>query len=235
MGYLGWAAASAAVAAATTAWATRGRSSTVFAPTVWRGPSSRRVLALTFDDGPSESTAEILALLDRFNARATFFQCGANAERLPSAARAVSLAGHEIGNHTYSHARLWLRPQDFIENEIDRAQQVLTEAHNNAPRLFRAPYGVRWPGLAAAQRRHGLLGVMWTVLARDWAASEDDVTNRLERGARPGAILCLHDGRELAVNPSVRATIGALKRALPVLRDQGYQFDTVSGLLGGTH
>ncbi len=232
MGYVGWAAAATGAGAAAAAWVTRGRSSAVLAPSVWRGPASRRALALTFDDGPSEGTADVLELLHRFGVRATFFQCGANAERLPGAARAVSQAGHEIGNHTYSHARLWLRTPAFIETEIARAQRVLTDVHGAPPRLFRAPYGVRWPGLASAQRRHGLLGVMWTLLARDWAASGAAVATRIERGGRhPGAIVCLHDGRELAERPAIASTLDALRRVLPVLRDDGFEFDTVSGLL----
>jgi peptidoglycan/xylan/chitin deacetylase (PgdA/CDA1 family) len=186
------------------------------------------MLALTFDDGPSESTPDLLALLDRHHVPATFFQCGANADRLPAAAREVSAARHEIGNHTYSHARLWLRSSGFIETEVARAQQSLAAIHGQPPRLFRAPYGVRWPGLAAVQRRHHLLGVMWTVLGRDWTASAETVAARLERGARPGAIFCLHDGRELAIRPDLSSTLNALRRSLPILLDAGYQFGTVS-------
>ncbi len=219
-------------AAGVAAWAVRGRASSVCAPSIWRGPAGHRAIALTFDDGPSESTAEILALLARFGARATFFQCGANAERLPEAARAVSQAGHEIGNHTYSHAHLWLRSPAFIEGEVGRAQVALGAIHGAPPRLFRAPFGVRWPGLAAAQRRHGLLGVMWTAIARDWVDDGQAVAARIERGAVPGGILCLHDGRELKARPDVSATIAAVRRALPVLVDRGYEFETVSGLIG---
>ena len=231
MGYVAWA-STAGLSLAAAAWAVRGRSSNAFAPSVWRGPASKRALALTFDDGPSESTEEILAVLDRFGARATFFQCGANVERLPAAARAVSQAGHEIGNHTYSHARLWLRSPSFIEAEIARAQQTLAEVHRAPPRLFRAPFGVRWPGLGEAQRRHDLLGVMWTILGRDWVASGRDVAAKFTQGARPGAILCLHDGRELRAKPDISATLTALRETLPVLRDGGYEFNTVTGLLG---
>lgn len=225
----------AASTAGMAVWAVRGRASSVCAPSVWRGPAGRRVIALTFDDGPSESTAEILALLARFGARATFFQCGANAERLPELARAVSQAGHEIGNHTYSHAHLWLRSAAFIESEVARGQAVLTAIHGPAaaPRLFRAPYGVRWPGLAAAQRRHGLLGVMWTVIARDWIDRGEAVAARIARGASPGAIICLHDGRELRARPDVSATIAALERVMPVLIDRGFEFVPVTGLLPG--
>lgn len=230
MGPVAWGAAAAAFVGSA-AWATRGKSSTVFAPSVWRGPSSRRILALTFDDGPSESTTDILELLERHRVRATFFQCGANAERLPDAAREVSAAGHEIGNHTYSHAPLWLRSAAFIEDEVARAQEALGVLHGHPPKLFRAPYGVRWPGLAASQLRHELLGVMWTVLGRDWTQPPEVVASRLHRGARPGAIFCLHDGREITPRPNISSTIGALRQGIPALIDAGYRFDTVSGLV----
>src|SRR5215471_16707317 len=98
-----------AAAVAGAAWAVRGRSSAVFAPSIWRGPRDRRAIALTFDDGPSESTPALLELLARQNVPATFFQCGANIERLPHIARAVSDAGHEIGNHTGSHPMFCFR------------------------------------------------------------------------------------------------------------------------------
>ena len=100
------------------AWAVRGRASSVFAPSVWRGPGERRVLALTFDDGPSEGTPEILEILARYRAPATFFQCGANVERLPAVARAVAQAGHEIGNHSHTHPMFCLRTPSAIEEDL---------------------------------------------------------------------------------------------------------------------
>src|SRR5215472_781176 len=92
--------------AAFLAWAVRGRSASVFAPSVWRGPRDRAAVALTFDDGPSEDTPRLLEILDRYRVAATFFQCGANVERLPAVAREVRAAGHEIGNHTQTHPLL---------------------------------------------------------------------------------------------------------------------------------
>src|ERR1051326_877558 len=85
-------------------WAVRGRASSVFGPSVWHGDRGRRSIALTFDDGPSESTPQILEILEDYGVPAAFFQCGANVERLPKVARAVRKAGHEIGNHSHSHA-----------------------------------------------------------------------------------------------------------------------------------
>lgn len=219
------------VAAGCMTWAVRGRSSTVFAPSVWRGPRSGRKIALTFDDGPSESTPDVLGILARHEARATFFQCGANVRRLPEVARAVTDAGHEVGNHGDSHARLWLRRAAFIEGEVARAQQAIACAAGREPRLFRPAYGVRWFGLARAQRRFNLLGVMWTAMASDWRLGAAAIARKLLRAASAGAIFCLHDGRELAPRPDIRPTIEALRRLLPELRARGYEFTTVSELI----
>jgi peptidoglycan/xylan/chitin deacetylase (PgdA/CDA1 family) len=226
-----WFAAGGAIAIAGAAWAARGRSSQVFAPSLWRGPAENRALALTFDDGPSEATPEILEVLDRHHALATFFQIGENAARLPAIAATVSAAGHEPGNHTWSHPRLWLRSGPFIAAELTRAQEMLTSIHGRPPRLFRAPYGVRWPGLRAAQNRLGLTGIMWTIIGKDWALPADGIVRRVCAGVRNGAIVCLHDGRERMPEPDVRPTIAALRVLLPVLRDQGYELKTVSCLL----
>jgi peptidoglycan/xylan/chitin deacetylase (PgdA/CDA1 family) len=212
-------------------WAVRGRSSTVFAPSVWRGPRSGRRIALTFDDGPSESTPEVLSILERYGARATFFQCGANVRRLPELSRAVASAGHEVGNHGDTHARLWLRTPAFIESEVARAQEAIACAAGREPRLFRPAYGVRWFGLARAQRRFNLLGVMWTAMASDWRLSAPAIARKLLRAACAGAILCLHDGRERAIKPDIRPTLEALRRLLPELRAGGYEFTTVSELI----
>lgn len=218
-------------AAGVAAWGVRGRSSQLFAPSVWRGPSHRQAIALTFDDGPSEATPELLDVLAQYGARATFFQIGAHARRLPHVSRAVAAAGHEIGNHTDSHKALYFKSAAVIEREIRLAQQALTEAAGVAPRLFRAPFGARWFGLRAAQARHGLTGVMWTTIASDWRLPAAGVAAKLRAGTRPGAILCLHDGRGLTPNPDIRSTLGALRELLPEWRNQGYELVTVSELL----
>src|SRR5262245_32806018 len=97
---------SLAAAGAGMAWAVRSPRSSLLAPSVYRGDGSRRSIALTFDDGPSESTPRVLEILAKHGARVTFFQCGINAKRLPAVARQVISEGHEIGNHSYSHPML---------------------------------------------------------------------------------------------------------------------------------
>jgi peptidoglycan/xylan/chitin deacetylase (PgdA/CDA1 family) len=223
--------ASAGAACAGMAWAVRGRSSQVFGESYWRGSGKRRSVALTFDDGPSESTPQILEILARHNVPATFFQCGANVERLPGVARGVQQAGHEIGNHSYSHPYLFLRSAAAIQNEILHAQEVIRDHTGAVPEFFRSPYGARWFGVAAAQRRLRLCGVMWTIIGYDWSLTADAVVKRIATRVSNGAILCLHDGRELQARPDVGATVDAVQLLVPVLLDQGYKLETVSRLL----
>jgi peptidoglycan/xylan/chitin deacetylase (PgdA/CDA1 family) len=223
------AAAGATVAGAgLLAWAVRGRSARLFGDSVWRGNRALPQLALTFDDGPSESTPDLLAILDRHRIPATFFMCGRNVERCPSIAREVVAAGHEPGNHSHSHPRLDFKSPEFIFRELSAAQEIIQSAAGATPRWFRAPFGVRWFGLAAAQKRLGLTGAMWTVIGRDWRWPGPKVAVRLQANSSPGAILCLHDGRVLQPNPDIRATLEAVAQAVPLLQDRGFQFVTLS-------
>ncbi|MGD0201774.1 MAG: polysaccharide deacetylase family protein [Bryobacteraceae bacterium] len=218
-------------AAGVMAYGVRGRSSRLFGPSVWRGIADRPAIALTFDDGPSESTPELLELLGRHGVRATFFQCGTQVRRLPEVAREVAGAGHEIGNHGHTHARLYLRSPGAVRDEVFRAQAAISEVTGFRPALFRPPYGARWFGLRTAQKELGLLGVMWTAIGRDWKLPAQAVAARLSRAAANGAIFCLHDGREAASHPDVSAAIGAVGRLVPELQDLGYHFESVSEIL----
>jgi peptidoglycan/xylan/chitin deacetylase (PgdA/CDA1 family) len=223
--------AAAGAASAFMAWAVRGRSAAVFGDSVWHGPRDRRALALTFDDGPSESTPAILECLANYRARATFFQCGANVERLSEIARSVVAAGHEIGNHSFSHPYLFLRTPSGIEAEVRRAQDSIRKHTGFRPVWFRAPFGVRWFGLGSAQRRLQLAGVMWTAIGYDWSLRADQVVARMAEAASNGSILCLHDGRELQQKPDVRNTVESVRRLVPLLLERGFEFETVSRLI----
>lgn len=206
---------------------------------VYRGPGRRRSLALTFDDGPSEGSLRLMEYLAAEGIRATFFQCGQNVERHPEIARAIRDAGHEIGNHTYSHARLfprigrrfyWPSPA-LMAREVARAQKVIQSEAGVTPRLFRAPYGLRWFGLDGAQKQFDLLGVMWTVIGHDWEWPADRIARRVLRKAGPGGIVCLHDGRDVQPTPDVSEMLKAVRQIVPVLKGDGFGFETVSELL----
>src|SRR5260370_26658828 len=175
------------------AYAVRGPSSSLLAPSVHRGPRNKHSLALTFDDGPSEGTEQVLEVLQRHRVPATFFQCGLNVLRLPGVARAVLAEGHEIGNHSHSHARLYCRSKTTIEMEFTRAQEAIGAAVGLVPRVMRPPFGVRWFGFREMQRKLELVGVMWTVIALDWKLKGSAIAGRLLKRASNGDIFCLHD------------------------------------------
>ena len=235
-----WAGVGALAAAATMAYAVRAPSSQLFGASIFHGNRSRRSIALTFDDGPSPGTLRLLAVLDRHQVPATFFQCGANVRRHPEIARVVVAAGHEVGNHTFTHPRLCPRlgwkpnvmSRDEIFREFATTQEAIEEVTGVRARYLRAPYGLRWFGVEAVQQRLDLLGVMWTVIGHDWEWPAMRVSELVLRRASPGGIVCLHDGRDIQINPDISETVAAVERVIPILKDQGYRFETVSGVRG---
>jgi len=218
-------------AAAAMGWAVRAPSCTWLAPSHRCGVRTRRAIALTFDDGPGESTPMLLDLLAKHQVRATFFQCGANVRRLPDIARQVAADGHSIGNHTVTHPYFSLHSAEFIYGEMAEAQRIIADATGCEPRWFRPPYGVRWFGLASAQKRLRLTSVLWSTIGKDWKWPVEAVASRLLAGARNGAIFCLHDGRTLQARPDIDTTLEAVARVIPMLRDQGFHFETVDEIL----
>ncbi len=228
---IGSAAGTLASAAGAMAYAVRGRSASILAPSVYHGNRSKRTIALTFDDGPSESTPALLDILARHSVPATFFMCGKNVRRLPQIACEVAAAGHEIGNHTDSHPRLSFHSPEFIYSELSRAQEIIRQVTSRNPALFRPPYGVRWLGLKSAQSRLSLMGVMWTVIGRDWRWPARRISRLLLHHAANGAIMCLHDGRTTECAPDIRPTLDAVAYVIPILKERGFEFETVSRIL----
>ena len=216
---------------ATAAYGSISRSSQLFGPSVYRGGGQRRSVALTFDDGPSEGTLPILEYLDRENIWATFFQCGVNVQRLPGIAGRVAAAGHQLGNHSYSHPRLPFKSAEFIEKEFSTAQHVIAEETGITPMVMRPPYGCRWLGMREVQQKLALLSVMWTIVGNDWRWPSDQIASHVLSRTRPGAIICLQDGRRTQRNPNVDTTLRALRKIVPVLKDNGFKFEVISDLM----
>ena len=221
----------AACAVAGAAWSVRGRSSAVFGPSVWRGKTGRKAIALTFDDGPSSSTPLFLDILAQHGITATFFEVGANVLRHPDIARAVLGAGHEIGNHSHSHVNFAMKGPSSVEEDFTRAQVAIGDVTGIRPALMRAPYGVRWFGFRQMQRKLGLTGVMWTVIGLDWKLPATAIASRVLSRVRDGGIICLHDGRGTRENPDVAPALEAVRRIVPALIGAGYHFESVSKLL----
>ncbi|MBV8834642.1 MAG: polysaccharide deacetylase family protein [Acidobacteriaceae bacterium] len=207
------------------------KSSQLFGPSVYRGSGTRRALALTFDDGPTEGTLPILEYLAKQNVWATFFQCGMNVRRYPHIAREVVAAGHELGNHSYSHPKLPFKSPEFIEREFAETQDIIGDETGLTPMLLRPPYGFRWVGLREVQHKLALLGVMWTVIGNDWRWPARRIANHVVQHTSPGGIICMHDGRGVQPRPDTSASLQALKLIVPRLQDQGFRFEVVSDLM----
>ena len=186
-----------------------------------------KIVALTFDDGPTpRGAAAVLPILDRYDARATFFLIGEDLKRHPQAARQILAAGHELGNHTYSHQRNVGRSRAFYREELGKTGQLLRGVGSDSD-LFRPPYGRKLVGLPLEVERAGLKTITWDVAdrAEEFPEPADYARDIVER-VRPGSIILIH--------PMYRGNATA-REALPIilaqLHDRGYDIVTVSELL----
>jgi peptidoglycan/xylan/chitin deacetylase (PgdA/CDA1 family) len=186
--------------------------------------------SITFDDGPHPQTLELLRVLEQYHVLATFFQVGTFVRSDPEVARAVA-ATHEIGNHTDTHPWLWRTLPSRIREEVTCAQQTIASVTGFTPRLFRPTYGVPGIGLDRALRQNGLHYVGWTVIGNDWKLRAPQIAERVLKRLRPGANICLHDGRDRNASPDIRETIEAVRILIPEILARGYELVTLSELL----
>lgn len=198
-------------------WGTLRPDSRLFGPVITRLPTTRRVVWLTIDDGPSDETAAILDLLDAHAAKATFFVVGERAQRHPERVREILRRGHDIGNHSQTHPQAWfwaLGPRR-MHREIARTQALLAELTGSAPRWFRAVVGMANPFVAPALAAHGLARVGWSARGFDGVAADADaVVARIERQLTPGAIVLMHEGAPHGRNVETLAKLLARLDAL---------------------
>jgi peptidoglycan/xylan/chitin deacetylase (PgdA/CDA1 family) len=186
----------------------------------------RREIALSFDDGPGPSTRELLSSLEGLDAPATFFVVGARVAGRSAEVAAIAAAGHELGSHSWSHARLAGRPLRAWR-ELARSARAISASGAPRPRLFRPPYLSWSASLAGATALARMVPVGWDVDPRDWEAEDaEEIVNRVYAGASGGSIVLLHDRADC------RATLEALPSIVGGLRDLGLRLVTVSRLLG---
>jgi peptidoglycan/xylan/chitin deacetylase (PgdA/CDA1 family) len=197
----------------------------------WRGSAAARRVALTFDDGPDTTyTPRVLEVLAREDITATFFLVGQRAAGAPEVVRAMAAVGHEVGNHTWSHANLWACGPRRTEREIRRAHDFLADLAGRPPRLFRPPWGAVNAAMFGSLRRVGARCVFWSIQPEGLRpAAAGRQAARVVRGAYPGAIVDLHDAEGTPGAP--RRLLDALPAMIVGLRDRGFAFATVSELL----
>lgn len=188
--------------------------------------TDKMVLAMTFDDGPHPSnTPRLLDMLKQRNIKATFFLVGKNAKEYPHLVRRIIEEGHEIGNHTWTHASLTSRSDAQIHSELKMTEDAIVAACGVRPRIMRPPYGaVNAHVKDVVFSSFGYSTILWSVDPNDWKRpGVSVVTSRLVNGAHKGAILLAHD---------IHApTIQAMPSTFDQLLAKGYQFVTVSQLM----
>ncbi|WP_219856006.1 polysaccharide deacetylase family protein [Pontibacter mangrovi] len=190
----------------------------------WHREVQGKVLYLTFDDGPiPEVTPWVLEVLEKYNAKATFFCVGDNVAKHPEVARQVLAQGHRLANHTYNHLKGWQTPlQQYLEN-TKMCQQEVEKLQPHAPKLFRPPYG-RITGKQAQKLREEYELVMWDVLTNDYDQnlSPEACLRQSIKSTQSGSIIVFHDSLKAKQN-----LMYALPRYVAHLTSLGYTFDTL--------
>ena len=198
---------------------------------VWRGPAARRAVSLTFDDGPDPSfTPAVLDVLARENVRGAFFLIGGRARKAPDLARRIVEAGHDLGNHTWSHTSLWRCGPARTEREIVDGHAAIADAAGAPPRFFRPPWGKTNLAMFGVARRLGTPCVFWSVQpeSRRPVAPAEQARRGIAR-ARAGAIYDLHDAD--GVPGAGRRLVEYLPALVAGLRAEGYALVPLRELL----
>ena len=202
---------------------------------IYRASGRPQAVALTFDDGPSAWTPGIAAALEMHGCLGTFFMRGEAVEERPEAAEAVARAGHEVGNHLWSHSDPAEQSQEELRGEIERTSAAILDATGAEPAIVRPPYCGAPRAVARAAAGGGTeLVVLRSVDPADWSLeSAAEITERVLAEVGPGDIVCMHDGIPAGSSgtASREPTVEAVGRLVPALRERGLEPVTVSRLM----
>ena len=211
----------------------------------FHGNRNKKKIAITFDDGPSEETEGILEILRKYNIKATFFIVGGMIKGKEHLIEKAKKEGHEFGNHTYSHKRLWFKSKKFIEEEIKKCDEELSRV-GITTNLFRFP-GLKFGPSSLSICKKLNKEIIFGALTYDWVSYDywnpwfkkkkdikgkikiDTVVKKALSKAKNGSIVVFHDYlQEIGRNEEI---IPILERVLPKLKKENFEFVTVSQLL----
>ena len=190
-------------------------------------------IALTFDDGPNDPyTPKLLEVLARHDVRATFFLIGRYVRQRPDLVREIAKAGHEIGNHTFTHPLLTLESESEIRKQLSDCRAALQDAIGEHSNLFRPPFGGRRPAVLRIVREMGLEPVMWNVTGYDWnAPPAAQIEAKIARRIRGGDVILLHDGGHKQMGADRSQTVLATDPLIARYKKAGYQFVTIPEMI----
>jgi peptidoglycan-N-acetylglucosamine deacetylase len=185
---------------------------------------SRRVVALTFDDGPSSYTSQMLDVLKENKVHGTFFLIGQQISERAKVLRRALAEGNALGNHSWNHSNL----SGGAGGQLSSTQAAIKRATGYTPCVFRPPYGATSSLLVSQARSLGLATIIWDVDPRDWARpGSGAIVSNVLGNTRPGSIILSHDGG----GPRDQ-TVSAYRTIIPALKRRGYRFATLPELLG---
>ncbi len=188
--------------------------------------TNQKVVALTFDDGPTKNVDKILPLLNQYHAKATFFLIGNEIEKNPEEAIKIVRAGHQIGNHTYSHQRMVFKSPSYIKAEIEKTDKLIREAGYKGEIDFRPPNGKKLVGLPFYLNQHKRETIMWNLEPDTYYTTAADKLSYVKKNIKPGSIILIHP----MYNDS-NEEVETIKGILQLLSNEGYKFITVNELL----
>ena len=198
-----------------------------YTPYVRMAGAQHRELALTFDDGPGPYTPQILRVLQRTRARATFFEVGLEDRYFARSTAKIVALGDPIGDHTETHTAMSHLSRRRQRGELLEEAAEMGDSGAPFPRMFRPPYGLWNAATLALLRHYRMLMVLWSVDTDDWQRpGVEAIVRAALRGATPGAIILLHDA-----GGDRSQTVAALPRIIRGLRRRGYRLVTVPRLL----
>jgi len=185
---------------------------------VWDVNVGEKIVYLTFDDGPTpEITDKILAILSRFDAKATFFLIGENVQEHPTYLDLYKAAGHTIGNHSYKHYNGWSTSTEIYLSDIEKASELIDS------NLFRPPYGkIKRAQVRKLKDKYSI--VMWDILSGDFDPNVDPAIcfQNVVDNVTSGSIIVFHDSIK-----SSKTVLGSLPRILKALSSEGYRFEAL--------
>ncbi|WP_209752054.1 polysaccharide deacetylase family protein [Cohnella suwonensis] len=192
---------------------------------------NRKLVALTFDDGPDgKYTEEILGILKEKGVKATFFLVGTQVAKYPEVAKRIAEEGHDVGNHSWSHADLTKLSAQAMRDQLTKTQDAIFKATGVTSDLMRTPYGAYDDGVLKEIHDQDMTHVFWTVDTRDWAGtSVADMRKNMLSHTHKGGIILMHSfgGRKHAIDH----TVALLPTIIEELQDKGYEFVTVNELI----
>jgi peptidoglycan/xylan/chitin deacetylase (PgdA/CDA1 family) len=198
-----------------------------YTPYVRVAGTQHKEIALTFDDGPGPYTPQVLSVLERLQAPATFFEVGVEEKYFHDSTAKIVLRGYPIGDHTETHANMAQLPAKQQQSQLLEETEAIGNLGAPFPRMFRPPYGLWDKPTLRVLKKYRMLMILWTVDTSDYQRpGVPAIVNSAVRGARPGAIILMHDA-----GGDRTETVAALPKIIRQLRKRGYKLVTIPRLL----